>query len=1417
MSNTPHFGLPDFYLPWPARVNPHVDGARVHSKAWAREVGILDTPPEDNTPEILTETKLDAMDIGLFCAYSHPDALPPELELITDWIVWAFYFDDYFLEVFKRVGDGPGLRAYLDRLVLFMNVDPGVAAIDPQNPMERGLSDLWRRTIPGHSVEWIRRFRQSTIEMLDVVEWELRNIKAGRVANPIEFVQWRRPAGGAMWTAFFVEHANLAEVPARVAHERPMRVLKDTFADGVHYRNDLFSYEREVNEEGELSNFVIVLQHFFKLDAQAAANMTNDLLSSRLYQFEHTAVTEVPAMFEEQLLTPPERAAVLLYVKGLQDWQAGCHEWHLRSSRYTKPSPRKQSTLMLPVPTGLGTTAVRPFVVSPESTGLTRLRAYTHVPEQVGPVTMPPFYMPFSSRLNPHHEAARRTAITWAHAMGMLDPVPGPPGSGLWSEEVLEAFDFAQMGARIFPDAPGPALELLIQGFTLGFYLDDFFVRNYQSTRDPVGARAYCARLEQFMPLDCGVTPPPLNAAERGLASYWPRVAVQMSAEGRREARDRQIGVLRSFLWEVEAHTQDRVPDPIDFFEMRRISIGFESLMAPSGMGMPQLPPKLFTLQSMIELRNTAADYVGLQNDIVSFQAEDQYEGGLTNSITITSNFLGVPRQQAVLVVNDLITRRMQQFEQIAATELPLMADRLELDDAARETLARYVEALLNWIVGSHDWHLVSGRYAPDQLRQRYTPHTRVETPTSSTIAALPARLGMEAMTLASRLFDGAARPARSSPDSGEADGDAGTADRDANAAGLRPLAPLPRLPERASADRAQDTSSTILDMDARSAANSAFPNASAGDIKRPELPGRDLIRHLSSSVRRRARRPTVAVFGGGIAGLTAAHELIERGFDVDVYERRHWGGKARSTQVAGSATGGRRPLPGEHGYRITFGFYQNLPETMRRIPFGANPNGVFDNLVETPQAALLREGKSDMVVPVGPSDPLVHTPRQLMDMLSALLVDKQVSPEAAAHFARRMIVFCSSCDARRSDQWESITWNDFIGTKHFSDDYYKLFGGASFLIQAAKPEKASAKITGWFLELLAQNMCGVGANGPAARMLNQPTTIAWIDPWVARLEQLGARLHLGHALTRLEIEDGRIVGAEVETREGRKSIAADWYVCAIPFDYARKLWTSEILAADPSLASMNSLHSSPAIGIQFYLRERLHIVAGAAICADSPWKMAFVHQAQFWTGDFADTFGDGRAHECLSAIISFWNSAGIVYGKPASECTREEMAREAWEQIKAHVNKRDRAPKLSDEMVLGWTIDDGLVSCNGRLISEDPLPLAIIKTERYRPRGATGIPNLVLAGDYLAGPWEIGTMEAANYYGRLAANTVLERAGSSTTPVTAVGPYRPPEWQMLKQIDAQRYASGETNLFDTDGPLPPEVMHLLEKVEIGR
>src|SRR5438105_15443975 len=100
--------------------------------------------------------------------------------------------------------------------------------------------------------------------------------------------------------------------------------------------------------------------------------------------------------------------------------------------------------------------------------------------------------------------------------------------------------------------------------------------------------------------------------------------------------------------------------------------------------------------------------------------------------------------------------------------------------------------------------------------------------------------------------------------------------------------------------------------------------------------------------------RQLVAVLGGGVAGMSAAHELVERGFEVVVYEPKTIaGGKARSVPVPGYGEWGRKDLPAEHGFSVFPGFYRHLPDTMKPIPFGAGLS-VVDNTQEAsrPHAA---------------------------------------------------------------------------------------------------------------------------------------------------------------------------------------------------------------------------------------------------------------------------------------------------------------------------------------------------------------------------------------------------------------------------------------------------------------------------------
>ncbi len=75
--------------------------------------------------------------------------------------------------------------------------------------------------------------------------------------------------------------------------------------------------------------------------------------------------------------------------------------------------------------------------------------------------------------------------------------------------------------------------------------------------------------------------------------------------------------------------------------------------------------------------------------------------------------------------------------------------------------------------------------------------------------------------------------------------------------------------------------------------------------------------------------RKTVAVIGGGIAGISAACNLSERGFDVQIFEKEHYvGGKVGSWQFESNG----EQLRTEHGFHGFFRQYYNLRNFLKKI-----------------------------------------------------------------------------------------------------------------------------------------------------------------------------------------------------------------------------------------------------------------------------------------------------------------------------------------------------------------------------------------------------------------------------------------------------------------------------------------------------
>jgi uncharacterized protein with NAD-binding domain and iron-sulfur cluster len=563
---------------------------------------------------------------------------------------------------------------------------------------------------------------------------------------------------------------------------------------------------------------------------------------------------------------------------------------------------------------------------------------------------------------------------------------------------------------------------------------------------------------------------------------------------------------------------------------------------------------------------------------------------------------------------------------------------------------------------------------------------------------------------------------------------------------------------------------------------------------------------------------PRVAVLGGGVAGLTAAHELAERGFSVTVVEPKALGGKARSIPVPGTAAGGRADLPGEHGFRFFPGFYKNVPDTMRRIPVAGNPNGAFDNLVGASQELLIFNGNQQFYTP-----PTLNTMFQdyngldqngitqaVTTLVTMMGIGAGVPINEIEYFVRKLLVFMTSCDARRVGEWEYVGWYDYVNAAKFSPEYQRVFGtGLTKDLVAAKGTKASTRVIGLMAEAFVYAFVGQYAPGVSSqsgyadvdRLLDSPTNEAWIDPWVAHLTSLGVQFELGYRADALTLQGGRAVSAGLVGSSGqRATLTADWFICAMPVEQMVKLLDQELLAADPGLARLKKLETDWMNGIQYFLNRPPTLkVKGHVAFLETPWALTAIDQGLFWQRDIPSRYGDGRVSDIYSVDISDFFTPGVLYGKPAAECTPQQIANEVWEQMKQELNSNGHTA-LSDDMIVTWFLDPAISYPGGAgqpAANGEPLLINTTGSLDNQPTSQTAVPNLFLAADYVRNNIGLATMEGANEAARQAVNALLAQSGSSAAPATLGKLWQPPGLTLEFGVDEQRYKTGQPNILD--------------------
>ncbi|MEV4443058.1 germacradienol/geosmin synthase, partial [Streptomyces sp. NPDC049577] len=226
------------------------------------------------------------------------------------------------------------------------------------------LADLWPRTAGPMTKDARRAFRTAIEDMTQSWLWELANQRQNRIPEPVDYIEMRRKTFGSDLTMSLSRLRHGKALPPEVHRSRAVQAMEQSASDYGTLINDCFSYQKEIEFQGEVHNAVLVVQNFFGCGRMEALGIVDDLMNSRMREFQHVVATQLPALAEEFALDAEARAALDGYVQELKDWMSAVLTWHRKCHRYTEADLLRHHAAPPAVPTphgptGIGTSGTR--------------------------------------------------------------------------------------------------------------------------------------------------------------------------------------------------------------------------------------------------------------------------------------------------------------------------------------------------------------------------------------------------------------------------------------------------------------------------------------------------------------------------------------------------------------------------------------------------------------------------------------------------------------------------------------------------------------------------------------------------------------------------------------------------------------------------------------------------------------------------------------------------------------------------------------------------------------------------------------------------------------------------------------------------------------------------------------------------
>lgn len=531
----------------------------------------------------------------------------------------------------------------------------------------------------------------------------------------------------------------------------------------------------------------------------------------------------------------------------------------------------------------------------------------------------------------------------------------------------------------------------------------------------------------------------------------------------------------------------------------------------------------------------------------------------------------------------------------------------------------------------------------------------------------------------------------------------------------------------------------------------------------------------------------TIAIFGAGVAGLTAAHELSKRGYKVNVYESNpDAGGFFRSTSMPED-----QGMPSEYSWHGFGPWYHNVFDIMHQIPFN-DTHTVYEKGLSRPvnfgiaPDTMVKPPSEDQIFKGLKKFRMTHFDQIKWGWL--LFKTWTTNHRGNEKYAKQ----------NAAEAWKPLmsttgwkTWRATFGPWIGSDwtrvslHHVGIFFRKNLMAGKTHKHPADSEGKDW-----------KQGSGDGWLVMSGPSSVYWFEKWVRHLVSIGVHFHWRQSLSRLNYNGQNIISASLLTGE---EVHADIYILAVnPFAAAN------IIALTPELEKQDQLRlfkplisDGPHTQVSFRLGFSEKIMwpkkRCALVLADSEFNITLFAEEQVWNtdvdlGEHIESLWTGTA--CVSTI------RGRKFGLPLEKCTKAQFIEEVKEQIMRCeslnflIKSANNGRGVKEFKIIRTEVWHEWIFSPEGIKPKQPKWVTSTNTQSYRPTQATPIVNLLLAGAHTKTDADIWSIEGAVESGRHAAQLI-------EPDVTLIPEYKPWWLKTVAVIDDFCFKIGLPHILD--------------------